>query len=130
MISAPPFWPFMFIFNHDMLLINIDSWPLGILIFVMTSIGAFAFGLRHPGVFCERNSWYDIPLLLCVSALMFRPDYFARFVNLDNYYLIYVAGLALWANNLPASETAQKSERLTLFLLWLGLFMKPSAANL
>jgi len=89
--------PFMFIFNHDMLLWNIDSWPLGILIFVMTSIGAFAFASATQGWFVDRNRWYDIPLLLGVSALMFRPDYFARFVNLDNYYLVYVAGLALWA---------------------------------
>ena len=89
--------PFMFIFNHDLLLWGIDSWPLGILIFVMTSIGAFAFASATQGWFVDRNRWYDIPLLLSVSALMFRPDYFARFVNLDNYYLVYIAGLTLWA---------------------------------
>jgi len=89
--------PFMFIFNHDMLLWGINSWPLGILIFVMTSIGAFAFASATQGWFVDRNRWYDIPLLLGVSALMFRPDYFARFIHLDNYYWVYVAGLALWA---------------------------------
>ena len=89
--------PFMFIFNHEILLWGIDSWALGILIFVMTTIGAFAFASATQGYFADRNRWYDSPLLLGVSALMFRPDYFARWVNLENYHLIYVAGLALWA---------------------------------
>ncbi len=34
--------PLMFIFNSDLILHNIDSWPLGILIFVMTCMGSFA----------------------------------------------------------------------------------------
>jgi TRAP transporter 4TM/12TM fusion protein len=89
--------PFMFIFNHDILLWGIDSWLLGILIFAMTSIGAFAFASATQGYFTCRNSWYDIPLLLGVSALMFRPDYFAKLISLDNHYLVYIAGLALWA---------------------------------
>ncbi len=89
--------PFMFIFNHDIILWGIDSWPLGILIFVMTSIGAFAFASATQGWFIDRNRWYDIPLLLGVSALMFRPDYFAKLANVDNHYLTYVAGLILWA---------------------------------
>jgi TRAP transporter 4TM/12TM fusion protein len=89
--------PFMFIFNHDIILWGIDSWPLGILIFVMTSIGAFAFASATQGWFIDRNRWYDIPLLLGVSALMFRPDYFAKLVNVDNHYLTYMAGLILWA---------------------------------
>jgi hypothetical protein len=30
----------------------------------------------HAADFITSNRWYDIPLLLGVSAIMFRPDFF------------------------------------------------------
>ena len=44
-----------------------------------------------------RNRWYDIPLLLSVSAIMFRPDFFGRLGGFGNHYYMYLAGLGLWA---------------------------------
>ena len=42
--------PFMFIFNSDLILHNITSWPAGLLIFAMACMGNFAFRLGHSRV--------------------------------------------------------------------------------
>jgi TRAP transporter 4TM/12TM fusion protein len=88
--------PFMFIFNTDMLLIGVDSFPLGIYIFGMTCVGMFAFGSATQGYFITRTRWYEIILLLGVALVMFRPDFFAQYVGIDNHYLSYLVGLLLW----------------------------------
>ncbi len=88
--------PFMFIFNTDMLLLGIDSFPLALYIFAMTCVGMFAFASATQGWFIVRNRWYELPFLICVALIMFRPGFFARFVGIDNHYLSYLVGLALW----------------------------------
>ncbi|PNU20143.1 C4-dicarboxylate ABC transporter [Geothermobacter hydrogeniphilus] len=85
--------PFMFIFNHDLLLWNINSWGLAILIFVMTCLGAFAFAGATQGWFAWRNRWWDVPLLLLVAAMMFRPDFFGELLGIENHYIAYIPGL-------------------------------------
>jgi TRAP transporter 4TM/12TM fusion protein len=88
--------PFMFIFNTDMLLIGIDSFPLAIYIFAMTCVGMFAFASATQGWFIAKTRWYEIVLLLGVSLVMFRPDFFAKFIGIENHYMSYLVGLALW----------------------------------
>ncbi|MCK4835700.1 MAG: TRAP transporter permease, partial [Candidatus Aminicenantes bacterium] len=46
--------PFFFIFNTDLILYRIESWPLGILIFTMAVLGAFAFSSALQGSFLTR----------------------------------------------------------------------------
>jgi TRAP transporter 4TM/12TM fusion protein len=88
--------PFMFIFNTDMLLLGIDSFPLALYIFAMTCVGMFAFGSATQGWFIVRTRWYEIILLLGVALIMFRPGFFAHYIGIDNHYLSYLVGLALW----------------------------------
>ena len=88
--------PFMFIFNTDMLLIGIDSFPLAIYIFLMTCVGMFAFGSATQCYFIVKTRWYEIILLLGVSLIMFRPGFFAGYIGIENHYLSYLVGLALW----------------------------------
>ncbi|PLX83869.1 MAG: C4-dicarboxylate ABC transporter [Desulfuromonas sp.] len=87
--------PFVFIFNHDLLLWGIDSWPLGLTIFAMTCAGAFCFAGATQGWFVARNRLYEVPLLLAVAAVMFRPDFFAGLAGVGNRYLMYPLGLLL-----------------------------------
>ena len=89
--------PFMFIFNTDILLLGVDSPMLAVYIFVMTCVGAFAFAAATQGWFATKNRWYDALLLLTVSAVMFRPDYFSRLAGIDNHYYTYLIGVVLWA---------------------------------
>jgi TRAP transporter 4TM/12TM fusion protein len=90
--------PFAFVFNTDLLLWNINSWPLALLIFVMTCVGTFSFASATQGWFAARNRWYETLLLLGVTALMLRPDFFARQLGWAFHYRwIYVLGLILAA---------------------------------
>ena len=56
--------PFMFIFNSDLILHNVNSWPQGILIFVMACVGNFAFASATQGWFVARNKFYEIPFFM------------------------------------------------------------------
>ena len=91
--------PFMFIFNADLILYNIDSWLQGILIFIMACIGNFAFASATQGWFIARNKWYEIPLLLSVTLILMRPDLIASLLNIphDQRYWTYLLGLAIYA---------------------------------
>ncbi len=103
--------PFMFIFNTDMLLLGIDSFPLAIYIFVMTCVGMFAFGSVTQAYFITRTRWYEIILLLGVALIMFRPGFFAHYVGIDNHYLSYLVGLALWGGIYALQRLRVKPDR-------------------
>jgi len=90
--------PFMFIFNHDLILHNIFSWWQGIFIFLMTLFGNFAFASATQGYFFTRNKFWEIPLFLAVTFVMMRPDATATFLGIpyDQRYWCYPMGLALF----------------------------------
>ncbi len=91
--------PFMFIFNTDLILHNVYSWPQGILIFVMTCLGNFAFASATQGWFVARNKIWEIPLFLCVTFILMRPDQIASWIGLahEQRYWTYPIGVALFA---------------------------------
>ena len=90
--------PFMFIFNSDLILHNINSWPQGLLIFAMACMGNFAFASATQGWFVARNRFYEIPLFLAVTLNLMRPDLIASWIGLphDQRYWTYLIGLALF----------------------------------
>jgi TRAP transporter 4TM/12TM fusion protein len=90
--------PFMFIFNSDLILHNINSWPQGLLIFVMACVGNFAFASATQGWFVAKNRFYEIPLFLFVTLNLMRPDLIASWVGLPHgqRYWTYLIGLAVF----------------------------------
>ncbi|QTA87762.1 TRAP transporter permease [Desulfonema magnum] len=90
--------PFMFIFNSDLILHNVNSWPRGILIFVMACIGNFAFASATQGWFVARNRFYEIPLFLCVTFILMRPDAVSSWIGIphDQRYWMYPVGLLIY----------------------------------
>jgi TRAP transporter 4TM/12TM fusion protein len=91
--------PFMFIFNTDLILHGIDSWPLGILIFAMAVLAAFAFTSLLQGFFITKNKWYEVPLFLIVTLILFHPGIISNLLNLapGNKYFFYIPGIAIYA---------------------------------
>ena len=91
--------PFMFIFNTDLILHNIDNWFQGILIFLMACMGNFAFASATQGWFIVKNRFYDIPLLLMVTLTLMRPDLISSWIGIshDQRYWAYLLGLGLFA---------------------------------
>ena len=90
--------PFMFIFNHDLILHNITSWPQGILIFLMACFGNFAFASATQMWFVAKVRFYEIPLLLSVTVALMRPDAVASWIGIphDQRYWVYPIGLAIF----------------------------------
>jgi TRAP transporter 4TM/12TM fusion protein len=93
--------PFMFIFNTHMLLIGVDSLWQGLYIFAMTCVGMFAFVSATQRWLIIRTRWFEIPLLLLVTAIMFRPGFFGQLAGLDNSLttknFVYLFGVVLYA---------------------------------
>jgi len=90
--------PFMFIFNSDLILHNITSWPLGILIFLMACVGNFAFASATQMWFVAKVKFYEIPLLLSVTIILMRPDAVAGWLGIphDQRYWVCPIGLAVF----------------------------------
>jgi TRAP transporter 4TM/12TM fusion protein len=90
--------PFMFIFNADLILHNINSWPQGLLIFLMACMGNFAFASATQGWFVAKNRFYELPLFLFVTLNLMRPELIAGWIGLpyDQRYWTYLIGLAVF----------------------------------
>ncbi len=87
--------PFMFIFNTDLILHNINSWPLGILIFIMACVGTCAFASATQGWFIVKNKWYELFIFLGVALIMLCLGLLANMLALPNKYLAYPIGLLI-----------------------------------
>ena len=66
--------PFLFIFNTDLLLINVD-WLHGTFIFIVATIAMLLFAAATQGFFLVRNRFYESILLLLVAFTLFRPGF-------------------------------------------------------
>jgi len=90
--------PFMFVFNAELVLYGINNWTQAILIFVMAMLGAFAFTNVVQGWFLTKNKWYEIPLFLIASLILFYPAAVTKFFNLDYNlrYYVYPVGIAVY----------------------------------
>lgn len=66
--------PFLFIFNTDLLLINVD-WLHGIGVFVISTIGILLFTAATQGYFLVKNRSYEALLLVVIAFSLFRPGF-------------------------------------------------------
>jgi TRAP-type uncharacterized transport system fused permease subunit len=90
--------PFMFVFNAELILHGINNFPQALLIFIMAIFGAFAFTNAVQGWFIIKNKWYEIPLFLIASLILFYPAIVTKILNLDynlRYYMYFV-GMAVY----------------------------------
>jgi TRAP transporter 4TM/12TM fusion protein len=72
--------PFMFIFNTDLLLINV-GWAQGILVFITASIAILVFTAGTMGWFLVKSRIYESVLLCVVAFALFQPGYFMNKVQ-------------------------------------------------
>ncbi|MHA6263844.1 TRAP transporter permease [Arenibacterium sp. CAU 1754] len=71
--------PFLFIFNTDLLLINV-GWGQGILVFVVATIAMLLFAAATQGWFLTRNRFYETIALLLIAFTFFRPGFWMDMV--------------------------------------------------
>ncbi|MFV0360845.1 TRAP transporter permease [Tropicimonas sp.] len=72
--------PFLFIFNTDLLLINVD-WLHGIFVFVVATVAMLLFAAATQGWFLTRNRFYESVLLLLIAFTFFRPGFWMDMVS-------------------------------------------------
>lgn len=71
--------PFLFIFNTDLLLINV-GWGQGIFVFITATIAMLLFAAATQGWFLARNRIYETLALLLVAFTLFRPGFWMDMV--------------------------------------------------
>ncbi|MEM1076101.1 MAG: TRAP transporter permease [Pseudomonadota bacterium] len=72
--------PFLFIFNTDLLLINV-GWGQGIFVFITATIAMLLFAAATQGWFLARNRFYETIALLLVAFTLFRPGFWMDMVS-------------------------------------------------
>ncbi|SDS04622.1 TRAP transporter, 4TM/12TM fusion protein [Halopseudomonas litoralis] len=89
--------PFLFIFNTDLLLIDV-SFTYGLVIFVVATVAMLIFAAATQGWMITRSRWYESALLLLVAFTLFRPGFWMDMVH-DPY------------RSIPPTEIAQALDR-------------------
>lgn len=67
--------PFVFIFNTDLLLIDV-TWMQGIIVFIAATIAILVFTAGTMGYFLTRSRIYESVALVLIAFMLFRPDFF------------------------------------------------------
>ena len=90
--------PFMFVFNPELILFKITNIFQIILIFGMAVVGVFAFTNAVQGWFVVKNKWYEIPIFLLSSVILFYPAILTKLfdLNINLRYYFYIVGLILY----------------------------------
>jgi Domain of unknown function (DUF3394)/Tripartite ATP-independent periplasmic transporter, DctM component len=73
--------PFIFIFNPEMLLIDVESWPHTIEVVIISTIAMLVFSAATMGWFAARSRWWETVILLVACFALFRPDWFLNWVS-------------------------------------------------
>ncbi len=89
---------FMFVFNPELLLHGIDTWPRAFLIFIMALAGMSAFECFAQGYCLTRNRWYELPLFLAAAFVLLHPGGVAPIFHVDekSKYLLFPLGLLIY----------------------------------
>ncbi|MCJ8324152.1 MAG: TRAP transporter permease [Rhizobiales bacterium] len=101
--------PFIFIYNPDLLLINV-GWLEGITIFIVATIAMLAFTAGVQGFMFIRSTIFESIILLLVAFSLFRPDFWIDQV-VDRY------------EQVPASEIMTTLDQIksdTFIRLWVS----------
>jgi hypothetical protein len=67
--------PFVFIFNTDLLLIDV-GWIGGIIVAISATIAILVFTSGTMGWFLTKSRLYESVLLVAIAFALFRPDFF------------------------------------------------------
>ncbi len=72
--------PFVFIFNTDLLLIDV-TWVEGIIVAISATIAILVFTAGTMGYFISRSRIYESVALILVAFALFRPDFLMNYVS-------------------------------------------------
>jgi TRAP transporter 4TM/12TM fusion protein len=67
--------PFVFIFNPQILLIDVHGWFEFVRVVLASLVASLAFAAATMGWFQTRCKWWEIGVLLAATFMLFRPNY-------------------------------------------------------
>jgi TRAP transporter 4TM/12TM fusion protein len=71
--------PFLFIFNTELLLIDV-TWGQGVFVFIVATIAMLLFAAATQGWFLAKNRIYETLALLLIAFTLFRPGFWMDMV--------------------------------------------------
>ncbi|SLN20434.1 DctM-like transporters [Roseovarius gaetbuli] len=71
--------PFLFIFNTELLLIDV-TWVQGVFVFIVATVAMLLFAAATQGWFIARNRIYETLALLLIAFTLFRPGFWMDMV--------------------------------------------------
>lgn len=95
--------PFLFIFNTDLLLIDVTFWQ-GIVIFIVATIAMLIFAAGTQGWLLVRSRWYESVLMLLVAFTLFRPGFWMDIIH-DPYQSIAPSEIAATLDRVDEGST-------------------------
>jgi TRAP transporter 4TM/12TM fusion protein len=95
--------PFLFIFNHDLLLIDV-GWVEAGFIFIVATIAMMLFAAATQGYFFARSKIWESALLLLIAFTLFRPGFWLDQLE-DPYRQVPPAEIVQLAGSAPADGT-------------------------
>ncbi|WP_298858572.1 TRAP transporter permease [uncultured Sulfitobacter sp.] len=95
--------PFLFIFNTELLLIDV-TWAQGIFVFIVATIAMLLFAAATQGWFLAKNRFYETIALLLIAFTLFRPGFWMDMVS-PPYTEVASAELVQAAGDTPIGET-------------------------
>jgi len=72
--------PFLFIFNTELLLIDV-TWGQGVFVFIIATIAMLLFAAATQGWFLAKNRFYETVALLLIAFTLFRPGFWMDMVS-------------------------------------------------
>jgi TRAP transporter 4TM/12TM fusion protein len=106
--------PFLFIFNTDLLLIDVGVVD-GIAVFIVATVGMLIFAAGTQGFFIARSKIWESVLLILIAFTLFRPGFWldqvqAPFASADPKNLEQVAGAQAPGADLRIFVSGQNAE--------------------
>ncbi len=89
--------PFMFIFNTEILLVGVDSFWRGVMVFLLTLGGMFAFAAATQGFLFKRLAYVERAALLLGALLVVNPHLFDHLTGGAVGYGYAFVGVAIFA---------------------------------
>ncbi|UYG09100.1 TRAP transporter permease [Halomonas sp. M4R1S46] len=83
--------PFMFIFNTQLLQINVESWLQIVHIFASALVGMMAFAAGVQGFVRIRTILPERLVLLGVAFMLIQPNWFTDILGVSLYALVYLS---------------------------------------
>ncbi|MGJ8546298.1 MAG: TRAP transporter permease [Sulfitobacter sp.] len=94
--------PFLFIFNTELLLIDV-TWVQGVFVFVVATVAMLLFAAATQGWFFAKNRLYETAALLLIAFTLFRPGFWMDMVA-PPFEEVAPTEIVSAANDVPAGE--------------------------